>query len=810
MKSLNYLLLTLLPIMFFVGISNSQTNWVLKSTGCNLNSVHFHNDMIGWAVGDSGTIIGTLDGGANWLCATSGTTNKLNSVYFINSLTGWAAGNGGVVLKTTNGGLNWTTLSSGTTSNINTIYFPTSDTGYYSGNFPLGTSKTTNGGTSWTILGIPYGSGIYFSSGKVGLVTENSSFLSKTSNGGASWSANTAPGNPENQNAISFINASTGWTTGKSNRAYKTTNGGTNWTIQTNSASVFATFYGVDFIDDMKGFIAGYSGFFNGDSAMVYATTNGGSNWVAQTTGIKKTLKDVDFVNASTGWIVGDQGLILKTTNAGASYSKQLIQYDPLFLPTYSLNDVCFVNEITGYSVGYGGYVNKTTDGGESWTTITSASFNWLFSVYFPSGNDTGWVCGRLGTIEKTENGGLNWTTLYTGTSQHLNDIVVDKFGYSSSSYGWCVGTYGTILSAGLVFVPQYSGTTNDLNSISVIDVNKAFIAGNAGTILKTTNAGLNWDAKTSGTTEDLKSICFINGSTGYVCGSSGVIRVTYDGGSSWSPQSSGTTETLNSIDFEETNYDNGYAVGENGVALYTDNGGMTWTRQATGSSTGINSVFVKELPAVSSTTSLLIKLVGRVSKYASRTGSSALPVELASFNFSLSDNDVNLQWKTVSEINNSGFDVQRSINNQWVSIGFVNGSGTTSEPQSYIFDDNDLSHGVYSYRLKQIDYNGNFQYYNLSQEVIIGAPDKIELKQNYPNPFNPSTKIIFRISQSGQAVLKVFDISGKEVKTILDKQVEAGYYSYEFNGSDLSSGIYFYTLYFKGNTITRKMTLIK
>jgi photosystem II stability/assembly factor-like uncharacterized protein len=474
---------------------------------------------------------------------------------------------------------------------------------------------------------------------------------------------------------------------------------------------------------------------------------------------------------------------------------------------------------MTGYSAGFSGYVNKTTNGGNSWSTITTASFNWLFSIYFPTGNDTGWACGRFGTIEKTENGGANWSVLSSGTGEHLNDIVVDKFGFSSSAYGWCVGNNGTILQAGLVFVPQSSGTTNNLNSISAVDANLDFVAGSSGTILKTTDAGSNWVTKTSGTTEELKSICFINSSTGYVCGTGGVIRVTYDGGSTWSPQTSGTTETLNSIDFEETNYDNGYAVGDNGIALYTDNGGITWTKQATGSSTGINSVFVKELPTSSSSLSTVIRLVGRFSKYAKRVATSALPVELNSFTYSLSGkNDVELIWQTSSETNNQGFEIQRSISNQWSIIGFVNGYGNSNTTHDYSYTDKNLNSGKYNYRLKQIDFNGNYEYYNLSSEVVIGSPEKFELSQNYPNPFNPTTNLEFRIpaspqggSELGFVSLKVYNSIGQEVKILVNENKNPGSYKVKFNGADFSSGIYFYTLYVDGKALqTRKMLLVK
>jgi len=127
-----------------------------------------------------------------------------------------------------------------------------------------------------------------------------------------------------------------------------------------------------------------------------------------------------------------------------------------------------------------------------------------------------------------------------------------------------------------------------------------------------------------------------------------------------------------------------------------------------------------------------------------------------------------------------------------WNEIGFVNGNGTTNQIHSYSFYDRNLSSGNYSYRLKQIDFNGNYEYKNLNNEVIIGKPSSFELSQNYPNPFNPSTKINFQISSDSKVELKVFDISGKEVAVLVNDVRQADYYTVDFNASGLPSGIYF------------------
>ncbi|MBK6507075.1 MAG: T9SS type A sorting domain-containing protein [Ignavibacteria bacterium] len=128
----------------------------------------------------------------------------------------------------------------------------------------------------------------------------------------------------------------------------------------------------------------------------------------------------------------------------------------------------------------------------------------------------------------------------------------------------------------------------------------------------------------------------------------------------------------------------------------------------------------------------------------------------------------------------------------------------------NYSFTDRNLNTGLYNYRLKQVDYNGDFEYFNLSNEVNIGVPVKFELSQNYPNPFNPSTKINYDLPYDGIVSIKIVDISGREVSTLVNEFQPAGYYSIDFNAINLSSGIFFYTLTTKNDVETRKMLLMK
>ncbi len=199
------------------------------------------------------------------------------------------------------------------------------------------------------------------------------------------------------------------------------------------------------------------------------------------------------------------------------------------------------------------------------------------------------------------------------------------------------------------------------------------------------------------------------------------------------------------------------------------------------------------------------------------------LPVELSFFSASSNKNNVELQWKTATEVNNFGFEIERTAlgnlllaNNQkqtvnsWSKVGFVKGNGTTNAPKEYSFSDKNLSTGKYSYRLKQIDRDGKFTY-SQTVEVEIGSiPKEFALMQNYPNPFNPSTMISYQIPVNSHITLKVYDAIGREVATLLNEVKEVGYYSATFDASKLSSGIYFVRLQQGEKNQIMKMSLVK
>jgi len=303
------------------------------------------------------------------------------------------------------------------------------------------------------------------------------------------------------------------------------------------------------------------------------------------------------------------------------------------------------------------------------------------------------------------------------------------------------------------------------LYSVQFTDSNRGWIVGDLGIIILTTDGGTNWDFAASGTTDDLRSVHFINEITGWAVGEDGTILKSSNGGVNWSSDTSGTRGWLYSVHF--TDYNSGcWAVGEGGAILHTTNSGT-------------------------------------------------IPVELTSFTASTSRGKVFLNWSTATELNNFGFEIERKIinvgNGEWLTIGFREGNGTTTEPQkySYVDDIRTVITKSLAYRLKQIDYNGSYEY---SDEVFIDnpAPTDFVLEQNYPNPFNPSTSINYAVSNRQFVSLKVYDVLGNEVAILVNEEKPAGSYEVEFYGTGLTSGIYFYQLKDDSYIETKKMVLMK
>jgi len=456
-------------------------------------------------------------------------------------------------------------------------------------------------------------------------------------------------------------------------------------------------------------------------------------------------------------------------------------------------------------------YVTRTTDGGETWVASNLNSLNDFYSIAALSAN-TAWIAADS-SIYNTTDGGLNWIEQLT-----INGGLIVRF--FDSNNGVCIGVLGignskiyTTTNGGSLWTPvPPSNIPDPVNGEGFIPDN-AWVVGNTiwvptngnftfpGSLYKSTDRGITWSVVQNvvDTTGGV-FVAFKDAANGLATSANTVFRTT-DGGANWASTGivpdSVSAFLLSYVPGSSGAYmitSNSYPIPRLNGSAYTLDNGATWT--TVDKVTHGKSTFVS--PSVGWSW-------GGANVIYKWTPPPYLPVELISFNSSVEGNNIKLIWQTASEINNKGFRIYRNGN----KIAFVDGKGTITEKQDYTFLDENLKSGIYNYRLNQLDFDG-------TQEVVgeinvyLTLPEQFILEQNYPNPFNPSTTIQFRIPNSSFVNLKVYDILGNEVATLVNEEKSTGSYEVNFNSKGLSSGIYFYTIS-AGNFIeTKKMVLMR
>lgn len=523
------------------------------------------------------------------------------------------------------------------------------------------------------------------------------------------------------------------------------------------------------------------TGWITGSSATIRKTTNGGQNWFAQSCGMPfGALQSVFFVDSNTGWIVGDQvydtTLILKTTNGGTNWvtQKNGVGKSKIF---YS----CFFNSPTvGWAVGmstltYSALILKTSDGGVNWYTQLSGGIGRLLCSYFI--NNYGWA-GGVNSFAKTSNGGLTWDTITT----------------------------------------QFS-----INGLFFIDQSTGYMAENSGKVMKTTNSGLSWFVSFPSGFGTLKSVYFTDASTGWACGVAGKILKTTNSGISWYAQNVPVAQDNNSIYF--VNPLIGYAVGSGGIVVKTTNGGESPANSITIHRYNIN----KPLTSTQFTTDTVnfnsYVPAGGYTRYVKITLDTI-------FNNVNSDLEIALVHQGVTDtivyrVGGSGSNFFNVILNDSALIPIENGTPPyngqykPSKPLSQfinynssglwilkIFDRAKSPTGVIKSWSITITYSPSIGINQISTVV----PEKYLLYQNYPNPFNPATTIKYQITKNSFVSLKVFDLLGREVATLVNENQKPGIYETQFDtgSNNISSGMYFYKITTNDFTETRKMILLK
>ncbi len=516
--------------------------------------------------------------------------------------------------------------------------------------------------------------------------------------------------------------------------------------------------------------------------ALLFALSTGSvfAQWVAQTSGTTATLRGVKAVSDQVVWACGASGVVLKTTDGGTTWAAMTPT-----LATATNYVVEALDATTAWVTGtVGGSADvsiwKTTNGGTSWLQQYNNPAGFGDGLRFFNANE-GFYCGDPDPfpstnweIAVTSNGGTNWTRL-PKTAFPPADSVAEEFG---SATGCAIHK----ASGTAWFVSYYNQTTT-----------------NAPKIYKSTNKGNTWVSYNltlpSGVAQSFPT--FASQTHGVAVATNGDVVRTTDGGSIW------TGITLAGKALRGVCYVPGHnayvTVGSSGYSAYSKDNGATWTELTGGSGT---------IRTVDASTNYAW-YVGNSGAIA-RLANSALPVELTSFTAVSAKGKVVLNWATATEMNNRGFEVQRKTDGagEWAVVGFVNGRGTATTSNSYSYTDEFSGSGVVYYRLRQVDFDGQSAY---SEAIEVSAtPATFTLEQNFPNPFNPTTTISFEMPEAGFVTLKVMNLLGEEVATLISETRAAGRHTIDFNASNLSSGVYLYTVSSGIYTATKKLTLMK
>jgi len=513
-------------------------------------------------------------------------------------------------------------------------------------------------------------------------------------------------------------------------------------------------------------------------------------NWQMQSSNFPADVMVINFsaVDNQTCWAVGQKyppnsssytGYV-RTTNGGNSWSLNTI---PGISNGY-LDEIFAIDADTAYVtcyklVGTTGTVGiyKTTDGGLTWNrqnAYNSSQTGPAYIYFFDSQN--GIVIGDYLETYTTTNGGANWNlvTMPTPLGDEWTWLGESRFAVSGNTIWFCTNkgrvfkstdkgyTWNIILSES----QYYDWRPSIAFQNSQIGIYAQNMGGNATDhiVRKTTDGGISWDTLSNPILENLSPSCIqhIPGTTStyiLVAGRVPIMKgtaITYDAGETWT--------LLDTVGCFLVNF-----------ASYSTGWGSQW---------GTNVVY---------------KYVGP-----------PLPVELTSFTATSNGKEVILSWSTATELNNLGFEIQRSTEgNEFFTVGFVNGHGTTTEQQNYSFADKNLNNGKYYYRLKQVDFNGSFEYSDVV-EVEWRAFNSYLLEQNYPNPFNPTTTIGFGVKERSNVKIIILNAIGEEVAVVLNGEREPGFHQVDFNATYLPSGVYFYQLRAGAFVETKKMLLLK
>jgi photosystem II stability/assembly factor-like uncharacterized protein len=678
----------------------------------------------------------------------------------------------------------------------------------------------------------------------VAFISGDAGKVLKTTNGGGSWTNIAASPIPTTMglDVVRAIDANTVIVAGTpaATFVYKTTNSGTTWT------QVFTQTGG--YIDDIK-FKDANNGFMYGDPVgsrwSLWKTTNGGTTWDSTGLYLAQAAAEAGWDNAmcvqgNNIWFGTNAAHIYRSTNFGASW---------ISTPTASLaqSTSITVSGNIGFVTG-SGVSMKTTDAGATWSAFTNPYTS--ADIHFQSLGSRFWIA-ETNMYYSTDNGTtfpLSYTygTLLTGPMWNIGaNVTGTALTVYVTGYAGGIWKYTETVAATPTWTEQISGVTGALYSVSAVDDNIAWACGDAGKVVKTTNGGSTW-VNVSGnlpTTALCYNIYAFDANLALLTASPAAgayIYKTTNGGTNWTQtffQASAFGDGLWMASATNA-YFYGDPVAGNWLLKKSTDGGSTWVdwatvpTTATGGWNNAHCVNGNNIWIGSNSSNLLYS-----SNYGTNwsTQTTTLANEYSIW-FNSATNGL-VAEANLNKTTNTGLNWTALTNPGTTISGGLVGTGSEywycNQAQIVYYSSNEgatwasqytapTAGGVFYHMTRSRSGNtiwgvrslGGISRYGSPLSgitpIVTITPSDYRLEQNYPNPFNPATKITFALPKSGLVTLRVYDISGREITTLLNSSLNVGTYSYEFNGANLSSGVYFYKLEANGFSAVKKMMLIK
>jgi photosystem II stability/assembly factor-like uncharacterized protein len=722
-----------------------------------------------------------LNAQSQWINQSPDTVLRAyRTVFMLDGQTGWIGGDYGSILKTSDGGNSWVIQRSSSLwyDDISEIKFVDKFTGYSLGSINNAgvLLSTSDGGATWNIDNSFYklfaDSGYWptrlsitksgdsvlvsvFCWGSRGTPLVTHIAVYSSTDIGKTWTLRKNPPVPDqNISEVVFPTPSTELVLAE-NTIYKTTDDGDNWQQDKLNISENSSFLTFRFLNSDTGYFAGPTDALSYSSPLMIGWTyDGGVTWTIDSTESLKNLilGVVLFTSPEKGFAVRwNTASIFNTTDGGKTWIENKLSNNIVPQDIYSADGQTVV------AAGPGGEILVSKDSGATWLDLTPPQKIQLTSVKYLTNNLVAAIGNSDGLFISTDScktwtkhqmaSGLNVVIAF-GNS--LNCWIGDDSSriYHSTDLGmtWSLQKWYNYLDPNSTLDPPLYG-------IHFFNDNVGCAVGGMGFITVTTDGGVTWISRTSNTSHNLHGVFVASSTKAWAVGDAGSIFTTSNDFNNWSAQTSPVTSTLRSVVFSDTL--NGYILGENETILKTTNGGITWSlSQSPGSS-------LNAMKFINSNEGWAVGNSGKIFK----------------------TNNGGVKWMSQ----------ESGISTNLLSLDFLNS-----------YDGIAVGDGGIVLTTK----NGGTT--TSVGQAGISLPTTIKLEQNYPNPFNPVTNLSFSIPKRSFVSVKVYDLLGREVSTIISEEMSAGIYTKQWNAVGFPSGVYFYRLQAGSYIETKKLVLLK